>query len=96
MLTALLTVLSTTLLMLYWCAAPLGEKSMDLRVLPAGVIYPLDWRSIKDKDTPLAKEKDFTICAVNAASFNAEKCKSYFPDAFAITWWTHSWTGERK
>ena len=79
----------------FYSAQP-GDKSSDLKVLPAGVIYPLDWRSIKDKDTDLAKEKDYTVCAVNTASFNAEKCKSYFPAAFAITWWTHSWTGDRR
>ena len=78
--------------LLRWCVHP-GEKSLDLKVLPAGAIYPLDWRSIKDKDSDLAKEHDYSVCAVNAPSFNPEKCKNYFPAAFAITWWTHSWGG---
>ena len=40
------------------CSA--AGKSSDLKVLPAGVIYPLDWRNSKgDDDAPNAAEMGF-------------------------------------
>ena len=59
-------------------------------MLPAGLIYPLDWRNSKgDADAPNAAQMEFAakICRGYDQNFDADRCKSHFPDAYAITYW---------
>jgi len=54
-----------------------GATNMhDIMLLKPGTIYPIDWH------LPDSKRKE---CSVS------EKCKKVFPDAFTVTYWTHSW-----
>lgn len=65
----------------------------DVALLPPQTVFPVDWRNARgDTGMPNAKEVDFKICNYHdGAHFNAEKCKRFFPKAYTITWWAHSW-----
>jgi hypothetical protein len=61
-----------------------------LTILGPGVIYPIDWR--KTLMGPHTGEGDeHSVCNPYHASFNDTLCKLSFPDAFTITFWTHTW-----
>ncbi|KAK9841295.1 hypothetical protein WJX74_003340 [Apatococcus lobatus] len=55
-------------------------------LLPPGTIYPYDWTLTWGGQSPIVD-----ACHAPGSTFNAERCKSFFPDAYAITYWTHSW-----
>lgn len=62
----------------------------DIHVLPSETIYPFDWHKTwlnADNDTMAAINQ----CVGNHPDFDADRCKQQFPDAYAITYWTHSW-----
>jgi mannosyltransferase OCH1-like enzyme len=54
----------------------------DLKMLSPGVIYPFSF---------ITKE-NIEICHARLATFDENLCKSKYPDAYAITYWQHSWT----
>ncbi|KAI9152416.1 hypothetical protein H9P43_009207 [Blastocladiella emersonii ATCC 22665] len=54
----------------------------DVTVLEAGVIYPYDWTRPGGLQA---------VCSASSSAFDAAKCKAHFPDAFTITYWSHSW-----
>lgn len=58
----------------------------QLDVIEPGLIYPIDWST---------RKSDEDVCWPRAANdgFDPVKCKERYPDAYAITYWTHSWTG---
>ena len=62
----------------------------DIQILPSETIYPFDWHKTwlnADNDTMAAINQ----CVGNHPDFDAGRCKRQFPDAYAITYWTHSW-----
>ena len=62
----------------------------DITILPSETIYPFDWHQTwlhADQDTMAS----INVCVGNHHDFNANRCKAQFPDAYAITYWTHSW-----
>jgi len=54
----------------------------ELQVLKPGLIYPYDWDSMNSLND---------ICWAKEATLDEQKCKSMFPDAYTITYWSHSW-----
>lgn len=65
-------------------------KGRGLTVLDPGVMYPLDWHTQYVGDaTP--EQNGAVICAPSSKYFNEVKCKQLFPEAYAITYWSHSW-----
>ena len=59
----------------------LFKNKKEITLLDSHNIYPIDWRS---KTTP-----DF--CKVKGKKFNENKCKQHYKNAYAITYWTHTW-----
>lgn len=61
-----------------------------ITLLPPGVIYPIDWRRTVwgPKDGP---GDEFSVCNPPHPNFNEAQCKARFPQAYAITYWTHTW-----
>jgi len=55
-------------------------KLFDVLILPPGMIYPVDWHA------PVPE-----ICTSITKGRDDSGCKELFPDAYAITHWTHSW-----
>ena len=62
-----------------------------LTVLDPGVIYPVNWRVTMHLHNTPAEENAMTVCDPHNSTFNNEKCKALFPDAYAITYWAHTW-----
>lgn len=73
-----------------------------IKVLPPGIIYPIDWRLTsqdwKNSGNALAKGYRPTkrpgqheVCDPRQSGFSELACKAKFPDAYAITYWMHSW-----
>jgi hypothetical protein len=61
-----------------------ATKVFDLTVLKPGLIYPFDWHK--------PQKDQANICAASKSqNLNDEKCKAQFPEAYTITYWTHSW-----
>ncbi|KAJ1501704.1 hypothetical protein HMI55_003260 [Coelomomyces lativittatus] len=54
----------------------------DLQLLPTGMIYPYSW---------IHPGNHHSVCSATSHEFNATECKARFPNAFTITYWTHSW-----
>jgi hypothetical protein len=82
----------TTLSLWGVCA---GGPPSDLTLLPPGTIYPIDWRHQHPGWSwfPGQEEGLPAACWVEKPTFDVEDCKKAFPDAYAITYWTHSWVG---
>jgi hypothetical protein len=77
-----------------------ASGSGTVSVLPPGVIYPIDWRltSADWKKSGVAPPKMTTrragqheVCDPRQQGFSELACKAKFPDAYAITYWMHSW-----
>lgn len=61
-----------------------GENEYaEVRVLPNERIYPFSWY-----DSPLAHH---CLCRLHSEHFNEQRCHWLYPDAWTITYWTHSW-----
>ena len=57
------------------------EEKENIEVLPSNYLYPIDWHI----QPPM-------ICTQWSKEFDEEKCKAMHPDAYAITYWTNSWS----
>ncbi|CAG7848176.1 SubName: Full=Uncharacterized protein {ECO:0000313/EMBL:CCA73803.1} [Serendipita indica DSM 11827] len=55
----------------------------EVRVLPNERIYPFSWY-----DSPLFHH---CLCRPHSPFFNETRCHYAFPEAWTITYWTHSW-----
>ena len=53
----------------------------NITVLDSKYLYPIDW-TVKNY------KKKWKHCY---SKNSLEECKKYFPDAYAITYWTHTW-----
>ena len=63
----------------------------DLTVLPAGLIYPVDWRQTSPDWND--GETDMEVCTPSAEAFNSTACIERFDSRpYAVTWWSHTWT----
>jgi hypothetical protein len=68
----------------YWM--PAGRPG--LTVLDPGLIYPFDWH--RSSESPEITK----FCSAylgDLSTFDREKCKALLPEAFAVTYWRHSW-----
>ncbi len=82
-------------------ASGLGPVS----VLPPGVIYPIDWRltsadwkksrrgigGFAQPKGGRGRPGQHEVCDPRQPGFSELACKAKFPDAYAITYWMHSW-----
>jgi len=57
-------------------------KINDLHILRPGLIFPYNWED---------SEKNIDVCGADKAIINSDPCRKRFPDAFTVTYWTHSW-----
>ena len=60
------------------------SPTQDLSIFPAETVYGVDfnWR-----DDPKMKEL-FSICHAASNTFNATHCKTFFPNSYAVTYWS--------
>ncbi|DBB01557.1 TPA: hypothetical protein ACH3X1_000206 [Trebouxia sp. C0004] len=58
--------------------------SKDLTIFPSDKVYGVDWLWRDDK----SMQSVFSVCHAANPHFNSTQCKSFFPDAFAITYWS--------
>ncbi|KAK9832023.1 hypothetical protein WJX84_004738 [Apatococcus fuscideae] len=74
----------------FMCSTP-GNPFWDLcldAIEDKWHVYPYSWLM------PLMeprKAQKFQACHYLWGTFNAATCKSYFPEAYAVTYWTHTW-----
>ena len=65
--------------------------AQDLTIFPSDLIYGVDyyWR-----DKPEMRHV-FSVCHAPSPTFNATKCKSFFPESYAVTYWSGdiTWAG---
>ncbi|KAK9865687.1 hypothetical protein WJX84_004650 [Apatococcus fuscideae] len=57
-------------------------------LIEARHVYPYSW--LMPVIEP-RKAQRFEACQYLWGPFNAATCKSYFPEAYAVTYWTHTW-----
>ena len=62
-----------------------------LAVLEPGVIYPINWLDTMWAHEDSIEENELSICDPANRHFSDTDCKARFPDAYAITYWSHSW-----
>lgn len=60
----------------------------ELTILKPGLIYPYDWAQASSNVHSVCWAKEGVILE---STLDEQKCKALFPDAYAITYWTHSW-----
>ncbi|CAG7849594.1 SubName: Full=Uncharacterized protein {ECO:0000313/EMBL:CCA69343.1} [Serendipita indica DSM 11827] len=64
--------------------ATADERSRGhLEVLENGKIYPLNWQG--------APKLNWCLCRRHSPWFNEHRCNALYPEAWTITYWTHSW-----
>ncbi|KAK9834860.1 hypothetical protein WJX81_004486 [Elliptochloris bilobata] len=66
-------------------------NSTGLNVLEPGVIYPINWLDTMWVHEESAEDNAMTVCDPANRHFSDTECKKRFPDAYAITYWSHSW-----
>ena len=57
-----------------------SNLEQEVTVLAPHLIYPLNWADVQVHECDPRKE-----------NFNTSACKEHFPEAYAVTYWTHSW-----
>ena len=55
----------------------------DLTILDPAAVYPLNWH--------VGKSYGMVCNPREGTQFDAEVCITQFPDAWAVTFWTHGW-----
>ena len=60
----------------------------DLTILPSQQLFGSDWSWRHDA----SKQDVLDMCHSANPSFNATKCKEFFPDAYAVTYWSGDMT----
>ena len=58
--------------------------SKDLTIFPSDKVYGVDWLWRDDK----SMQSVYSVCHAPNPHFNSTQCKSFFPDAYAITYWS--------
>ena len=61
-----------------------SSTGQDLTIFPAVALYGVDFNWRGDP----AMSHIFAYCHAASESFNATKCKTFFPESFAITYWS--------
>ena len=62
-----------------------ANKSHSIFVLGPQYIFPFDWHDLTSPARP--------FCLVEYhETFDPKECKKHFPDAYAVSYWSHSWT----
>lgn len=62
-----------------------------LTVLDPAVIYPINWLDTMWAHEDSAEDNGLSVCDPANRYFSDDECKARFPDAYAITYWSHSW-----
>lgn len=65
-------------------AAP--DEPRGVSILTPGMIYPYSWRE--------RLSADMHDCWVANPTYEEEKCIERYPEAYTITYWSHSWGGD--
>ena len=62
----------------------LNSPTKDLTIFPAETVIGVDfnWR-----DDP-KMQKVFSVCHAPSKTFNSSRCKEFFPDSYAVTYWS--------
>ena len=71
-------------------AAYRAAGGSGLTILEPGVIYPIDWRLTTGGPSD-GEGNEHSVCNPPHPRFNETECKSRFPNAYAVTFWTHTW-----
>ena len=61
----------------------------DMTILPPGTVYPADWR---DSHEWGSDHNEMRVCNPYHLGFDEVQCIGKFRDAYALTFWTKSWT----
>ena len=61
-----------------------NAPQQDLTIFPARVVYGVDFNWREDP----AMHHIFSYCHAASKTFNASTCKAFFPEAYAITYWS--------
>ncbi len=61
-----------------------SSRKQELTVFPAETLYSVDYNWREDP----GMRSLFTVCHAASQSFNSTKCKSFFPKAYAVTYWS--------
>ena len=56
----------------------------DLTIFPSGQVYGSDWNWRNNA----TMRNVFDVCHSASPAFDASKCKTFFPDAYSITYWS--------
>lgn len=56
----------------------------DLTIFPSDKVYGIDWLWRDDQ----SMKHVFSVCHAAGSQFNSTQCKTFFPDAYAITYWS--------
>jgi len=64
--------------------ATLSEPNVNrVQVIEDGKIYPFSWTA--------SATLNWCLCRAHSPWFSESKCNGLYPDAWTITYWTHSW-----
>jgi hypothetical protein len=64
-------------------------------VLAPGLIFPFNWHEVTHCRKPECIRR-VQLCGANEKTFDAAACKALFPDAYAVTYWAHTWGDDEQ
>lgn len=65
------------------------DNEYKVEILPEHLIFPHSWQQSWNGPADIGR----CNCASTSHFFNMERCRDLFPQAGALTFWTHSWAG---
>eukprot|EP00877_Chromochloris_zofingiensis_P001515 jgi/Chrzof1/11364/Cz05g34040.t1 len=59
------------------------SNGTGLHILNQKHIFPFNWAE--------NTEEEYTYCSAESNNFSSLRCQEMYPDAYAISYWSHSW-----
>lgn len=63
----------------------------NLTILAPGFVYPVDWRKTQWGRGPGKPADEWSVCRPDHPAWDEAACVAKFPDAYAVTYWAHTW-----
>jgi hypothetical protein len=69
-----------------------GSGPEEVHILGPDKIFPFNWKRWGSKEERVCVPPPGAMLTAQGSSFDREACKALFPGAYAISYWTHTWS----
>jgi hypothetical protein len=68
-----------------------GSGPEEVYILGPEKIFPIDWRFRNTEDLRVCMPPPGVALAAPGSLFDRKACAALFPEAYAVSYWTHNW-----